>query len=147
MPVMIKATAIPQSILKMKPRLLAALTEYAEVLINDTARTEIEAVHDETLIMYAELYEALDLQPVLDNPIVSIQVQTTRLTGAGVEVVPFKSGTATHWSIYTRNAIGITTWVEDVSLGCAHADTLFGSVMVKAAKLSMEHQAFIEQVK
>lgn len=79
--------------------------------------------------------------------IVSIQVQTTRLTGAGVEIVPYKGGNATHWSIYTRNADGIATWVEDFALGGARADTIFGSVMVKAAKLSMEHQAFIEELK
>jgi hypothetical protein len=79
--------------------------------------------------------------------IVSIQVQTTKLTGAGVEMVSYKSGEATHWSLYTRNADGITTWVKDIKITKSEAAGHFTEAMVEASKLSIEYQAFIEYVK
>jgi hypothetical protein len=80
------------------------------------------------------------------NEVVAIQVQTTKLSGAGVEVVPYKTDLATHWSLYLRERSGETRWVKDI---CVHRDgpsLHFGAAMVEAAKLSMQYGVRIEQV-
>ena len=85
--------------------------------------------------------------PCDPNPVVSIQVQTTVLTGAGVEVVSYTSNTATHWSLYLRRKDGMCEWVKDLEInGAPNSSTRYGDAMIAAAKLSMEHKAFIEQV-
>lgn len=93
--------------------------------------------------------EASDLMGLPQDltKIVSIQVQTTRLTGAGVEMVSFKEqhNKPTHWSIYKRDAAGMAHWIEDIDLRGAQANVIYGQVMVKAAKYSQMYQAFIEQ--
>jgi hypothetical protein len=120
---------------------------------------ESQAIVNNVDTMFAELHEALDglvtlpedlmgLPQDMDR-IVSIQVQTTRLTGAGVEMVPFKDQhiKPTHWSIYKRDAAGMAHWIEDIELKGAQADVVWGQVMVKATKYSQVYSAFIEQVK
>jgi len=81
--------------------------------------------------------------------IVSIQVQTTRLTGAGAEVVPFKDQhiKPTHWSLYKRDAAGMAHWIEDIQINQGGAGDHYTAVMIKAAKYSQMYSAFIEQVK
>lgn len=89
------------------------------------------------------------LPAVPNNKIVSIQVQTTRLTGAGVEVIPYraKGDIATHWSIYMRKADGSVVWHSDLQIQAGrNAYNYYGDALMVAAKLSMEHQAFIEQI-
>ncbi|AUV61849.1 hypothetical protein HWB52_gp34 [Pseudomonas phage Littlefix] len=89
------------------------------------------------------------LPDVPNNKIVSIHVQTTRLTGAGVEVISYrdKGDKATHWSIYLRKADGSVVWVSDIPIGTGHrANNYYSEAVLAAAKLSMEHKAFIEQI-
>lgn len=81
-----------------------------------------------------------------ENPVVSIQVQTTRLTGGGVEVVSRHSADATHWSLYLRRANGLCEWQFDIYIHEGKSGTAWGEAMIAAAKLSMEHKAFIEKV-
>lgn len=81
------------------------------------------------------------------NPVVSIQVQTTFLTGAGVEVVSQSSKKATHWSLYLRRKDGRCCWQFDIEIPTGKAGTAWGDAMIAAAKLSMEHSAYIEQVR
>lgn len=85
-------------------------------------------------------------QAASELDIVSIQVQTTRLTGAGVETVSFKEqhNLPTHWSIYKRLRNGQAVWIEDLPLGGGRSDTVYAQVMVKAAQYSQMYQAFIE---
>ena len=92
--------------------------------------------------------ELLDIgKPTAPNPVVSIQVQTTRLTGGGVEVVSYTSNSATHWSLYLRRKDGMCEWVKDLEIKTQpSASTRYGDAMIAAAKLSMEHKAFIEKV-
>lgn len=85
-----------------------------------------------------------------DKKVVSIQVITTILTGGGVERVPFKEADrmcANSWSFYKRFEDGTVQWIRDVRISVAEtANGLYGSVLTIAAKLSMEHQAYIEQI-
>lgn len=76
----------------------------------------------------------------------SIQVQTTKLSGAGVEVVPQSSSSRTHWSLYLRDDKGECEWVEDMPITNNPTRALELALM-KAAKLSMEHNAPIEPIK
>lgn len=76
----------------------------------------------------------------------SIQVQTTRLSGAGVEVVPMADSRRTHWSIYLRDDKGECEWVKDIAI-VGDLTPVFTKALVEAAKLSMIHQVPIEQVK
>jgi hypothetical protein len=106
------------------------------------------------LMGYPQVAESESTIQFGERRIVSIQVQTTQLTGGGVQVVPFRDSEistglkATHWSLYTRDQFGIAQWVEDIKIDRdEHAGHKFSEAMVKAAKLSMEHGAFIEQVK
>lgn len=73
----------------------------------------------------------------------SIQVQTTKLSGAGVEVVPIADSRRTHWSLYLRNEKGEAEWVKDYPI-IGDISTTFTRALVEAAKLSMEHQVPIE---
>lgn len=83
-----------------------------------------------------------------DNPVVAIDVQTTRLTGAGVETMPFRTAEqATHWSIYLRRADGRNEWVTDFNIGHGKASDLYGTAVLAAAKLSMQHQVPILLIK
>jgi hypothetical protein len=85
-----------------------------------------------------------------DNKIVSIQVQTTKLTGAGVELVSYrdKGNIATHWSIYLRKADGSVIWHSDIVIRDQRgANTYYTEAIMTAAKLSMEHQAYIEPIR
>lgn len=75
----------------------------------------------------------------------SIQVQTTKLSGAGVEVVSQADSRRTHWSLYLRDDKGEVQWVKDIIIGNSSANA-FTQAMVEAAKLSMEHQVPIEMV-
>lgn len=89
----------------------------------------------------------MTLEAPRKNKVVSIQVQTTKLTGAGVQVVPWKvaGNDATHWSLYLRYEDGNVEWVQDLRVSRSPAE-VYGEAMLVAAKLSMEHQAFIEKV-
>ena len=94
--------------------------------------------------------DLMGLPQDMGQRIVSIQVQTTRLTGAGVEIVGYKDQhvRATHWSIYKRNAKGEAQWIEDIEVSNGQrSDQLHGVAMLKAAKYSIMYQAFIEEPK
>lgn len=95
------------------------------------------------------MFELSDItMPVDPNHVVSIQVQTTFLTGAGVEVVSYTSNKATHWSLYLRRKDGMCEWVKDLEIkDTPSSNTRYGDAMIAAAKLSMEHSAYIEQVR
>lgn len=89
--------------------------------------------------------------PKMNIKTVSIKVQPTRLTGGGVIDVPLCSTTqkATHWSLYLRKEDDSLVWVEDIPASTNSDDAislLYGRAMVRAAKLSMEHKAYIEDV-
>lgn len=150
-------TAVLADVVNARPALEAVLKKWQSV-----AKQEDQLEADDKVLVSNHLNNLLNIreqlivmadptyQQVVDSQrIVSIQVQTTRLTGAGVEVVPYKSKDyiTTHWSLYTRNADGIATWVEDIAIHKGTADAHYAEAMLKAAKLSMEHSAFIEQVK
>lgn len=86
--------------------------------------------------------------PCEPNPIVAIQVQTTLLTGAGVEIVSYTSNKATHWSLYVRRKDGTAEWIKDLEInGTTSSNTRYGDAMIEAAKQSMKHGVPIEQVK
>lgn len=152
MPVLIKATAVPQSVLDLEYRLKDAVCLAANHC--RSTKTNLPKLVGDLEVMYAELHEALDLQPTLVKPlptlpvdtVVSIQVQTTRLTGGGVELVSFKEqhNLPTHWSLYKRLRNGQAVWIEDIPLGGGRSDTTYTLVMVKAAKYSQMYKAFIE---
>lgn len=81
----------------------------------------------------------------------SIQVQTTRLTGAGVQTVSFLNKLdvnerPTNWSIYLRDEDGTVEWVQDLSYEHTNPARGYATAMVEAAKLSMHHQVPIERV-
>ena len=76
----------------------------------------------------------------------SIQVQTTKLSGAGVELVPQASSERTHWSIYLRDDKGECQWVKDITIS-GNTSVSFTQALVESAKLSMLHQVPIEPVK
>lgn len=78
--------------------------------------------------------------------IVSIQVQTTKLTGAGVEIVEMRSKKASHWSLYLRWSDGTRDWLDDIPVDCTRQDGAYTEAVMKAAKLSMEHSAYIEKI-
>lgn len=80
------------------------------------------------------------------DDVVSIQVQTTILSGAGVETVSYTKPEATHWSLYLRLRSGEVRWVKDISVHRDGAALHYTAAMVDAAKLSMQHGAKIEQV-
>lgn len=84
------------------------------------------------------------------DKVVSIQVQTTRLTGAGVEHISYrdKGNLATHWSIYLRKADGSVVWHSDLQIYSGRcAANVYDEALLVAAKLSMEHKAYIETIK
>ena len=133
------------------------LNEEDDELIDQHGKTLL-AIRDELIaeghkIINPTTTEPSDLMGLpqdMGQRIVSIQVQTTRLTGAGVEIVGYKDQhiKPTHWSIYKRNAKGEAQWIEDIGLqGNYTAAAAFGDVMVKAAKYSIMYQAFIEEPK
>lgn len=81
----------------------------------------------------------------------SIQVQTTRLTGAGATTVSYlkklnDNERPTNWSIYLRDEDGTVEWVEDLNYEHANPARSYAVAMVEAAKLSMHHQVPIERV-
>lgn len=152
MPKYIACNAMPQSVLALEDYIKSA------VRCARSERGDPQSRIIEVDTMFAEIHEALDglvqlpsdltgLPSVKDNPVVSIQVQTTKLTGAGVEVVSYKGTDATHWSLYLRTADGLAEWVEDIPLGDQKASTYYTQAMVHAAALSITYSAFIEQPK
>lgn len=156
MPILIATTAIPASLLEHEEFIKTA------VRIARSERGHAQSLVQEIDQMFAVLHECLDTKPVLTLPtdlmgypqaedmarIVSIQLQCTRLTGAGVEHVPFVKCTelATHWSLYTRAATGLAEWVEDFHIDSKSSGQAYSNAIHAAAKLSMQHQAFIEQI-
>lgn len=81
----------------------------------------------------------------------SIQVQTTRLTGAGVTTVSYlkklnDNERPTNWSIYLRDEDHSVEWVMDLNYEHANPSRSYAVAMVEAAKLSMHHQVPIERV-
>lgn len=155
MPKYVKCNAIPQLLLDLEDYIKGA------VACARNERGDSHSVVTQVNDMFAQVHEALDGLVTLPEGmttwdavtdmgrIVSIQVQTTRLTGAGVELVAFKDQhiKPTHWSIYKRDAAGMAHWIEDIDLRGAQADVVFGQAMTKAAKYSQMYSAFIEQVK
>lgn len=87
----------------------------------------------------------MTIETVEVQTIKSIQVQTTKLTGAGVEVVPMADSRRTHWSLYLRDDKGEARWVKDFPIS-GDTSTSFTRALVEAAKMSMEHKVPIEQV-
>ncbi|QOC57968.1 hypothetical protein phiK7B1_113 [Pseudomonas phage phiK7B1] len=77
--------------------------------------------------------------------IVSIQVQTTRLTGGGAETVPYLDGKATHWSVYVRYKNGEVQWLADTPVDRCSSEGR-RTALVFAAELSMEHGVPIEKI-
>ena len=77
---------------------------------------------------------------------VSIQVQTTILSGRGAEAVSIKNGGATHWSLYLRRPDGSVEWLEDVTINKTNPSHAFNDAHIRAAKLSMQWQVPIEKV-
>lgn len=141
--ILIKTTAVPQALLDLE--------EHIKISVRNDRKERgdsyaiVERVND----AFATLHECIDTHPVLvEEPdhIVSIQVQTTRLTGAGVECVSYKEqhNLPTHWSLYKRQANGQAVWVMDLALkGLSHER--YSEAMLEAAKLSMIYKAFIEE--
>lgn len=82
--------------------------------------------------------------PKMSNKTVSIKVQTTVLSGAGVKDVPWKTGEPTHWSIYRRRENGELEWAADYPCIGNKSDSTYTQAMIHAAKLSMEYKAYIE---
>lgn len=83
------------------------------------------------------------------QPVASIQIQTTIHTEDAVEACGADNAEATHWSVYTRDAQGLATWVADYpikSKNPGNVGTAKTSALVRAAKLSMEHLVFIEPI-
>lgn len=77
----------------------------------------------------------------------TIQVQSTKLTGAGAEVVPVAAiGTATHWSLYVRDDLGEAEWVKDFAIRKDAPQVAKSEALIAAAELSMQHQAAIEAI-
>lgn len=91
----------------------------------------------------------------MSNRIVSIQVVATIDRKLGQEESEFEMTSAdcpdkTHWSVYTRNEDGTADFIEDFPLG--HKSFVASSMakdhaIALAAKLSMEHSAFIEKIR
>lgn len=157
MPKYIACNAMPQSLLDLQAPLQELLTRHMSIVQDSDIKADLAVCHA-VQEAFAEIHEALDglvqlpsdltgLPSVKDNPVVSIQVQTTKLTGAGVEVVSYKGTDATHWSLYLRTADGLAEWVEDIPLGDQKASNYYTQAMVHAAALSITYSAFIEQPK
>lgn len=84
------------------------------------------------------------------DEVVSIQVQPTRLTGAGVDLVTMvdKQRLATHWSLYLRKASGVCAWVADIAIQEGkQASNYYGDALIAAAKLSMQYGVKIENIR
>lgn len=84
------------------------------------------------------------------DEVVAIQVQPTRLTGGGVEMIPLndKLKLATHWSLYKRKASGECTWVADIQIQQGKtASNYHGDALIAAAKLSMQYGVSIENIR
>lgn len=77
--------------------------------------------------------------------VVSIQVQTTVLTGGGAETVPYLDAKATHWSIYFRFKNGEVQWLADTPVDKCSSDGR-RTALVYAAELSMEYNVPIEKI-
>lgn len=157
----VATSAVPQSLLDMEFRLKDAM-ETLVVKVSRSNKTDFIKLKTDVYSLYHELNDVVDLrvqdlqpQDLMGYPqaedmakVVSIQLQCTRLTGAGVEHVPFVKCTelATHWSLYTRAATGLVEWVEDFHIDAKSSGRAYSNAIHAAAKLSMQHQAFIEQV-
>lgn len=144
-----KDKTLTVTFLNMEYRLKDALQEL-NLFTKSNNKTDFVQLKDELDQAYAKLHAMIDApkQDASDLDIVSIQVQTTRLTGAGVEMVSFKEqhNLPTHWSLYKRQRNGQAVWVQDFAIPLGNcADTLYSKVMVAAAKLSMAYKAFIEE--
>lgn len=87
---------------------------------------------------------------IFDGPVpVSIYATPTKLTGGGIVTIPLKNsaGLATHWSLYVEFSDGTSEWAQDIAIGAAkNAHNYVGDVLMAAAKLSIEHKAYIQPI-
>ena len=85
----------------------------------------------------------------VEEQYVSVVVRKTKLTGGGVIHIPFadKKREATNYSIYLRDKNpGTLHWIEDISCSDDSEGLWYSRAIVKAAKLSIKHKVYIEEV-